>query len=104
MQVDTGQFAALTEQAEAAYHAGFGDGQDRLRDELGVPAVPRIRSAPERIVAENVALTEAAVRAVWHNGYRHGTEDVLGTAPGRHATPRGARTGRLRLVGGDGAA
>jgi hypothetical protein len=121
MQIDTGQFLALKETAErgpgadmparpfqvlAAYNAGFVDGRDRLAEEVGLPAVPRIRDSAGHMDIASWAAEEQDVLGVLYDvAFDAGRASVFGApqAGGRHAAPRRQRQrpAFLRVVGGD---
>lgn len=120
MQVDTGQFLSLKAAAEAvaasgdmrpvpyevlkSYHQGFTDGRDRLRNEYGLPEVPRIGTADDRWIASYAASEEAVIRAAFDAGLAAASDPVpaVSHGAGRHAAPRRERQrpGWLRMVRG----
>jgi hypothetical protein len=100
VNVDTAEFRALKDEAPCrpvpfdvlrAYSAGFADGQSRAREEYGLPAVARIRTAAEREAAAMAAEEEAVLRAL-AGLFRAGRDgDSPAVLPRRH----------LRVVEGD---
>jgi hypothetical protein len=117
VNVDTGQFLALKDVAEAtsadadgagrvrpfqmlsAYNQGFIDGRDRLREETGLTEVTRIRSSNDLWAAECAAWEENVIRTFYNEGATAPCGGTNGDVA-HHARPRRQRPGFLRAVDG----